>query len=173
MPFGLTNIVRHDVSASTSSADPVQNSQICHGKSPLSQPALIVSDPVQISQIRHGKYTLSHMPTCQHAYTPTCRHADMPTCLHTNMPELNMSDLVRTEQVWSCPVLQIRDEGKKQGSTKRISKGLDVTCEMRKVTCDMGHNYKYSLLSLHMKTKFVQNIQTFLVPSFCLTFRHF
>ena len=27
-----------------------------------------------------------------------------------NMPELNMSDLVRTEQVWSCPVLQIRDE---------------------------------------------------------------
>ena len=42
------------------------------------------------------------------------------------MPELNMSDLVRTEQVWSCPVLQIRyeEEGKK-GSTKRISKGLD------------------------------------------------
>ena len=49
--------------------------------------------------------------------------------LDANMPELNMSDLVRTEQVWSCPVLQIRyeEEGKKKGSsTKRISKGLDV-----------------------------------------------
>ncbi len=40
-------------------SDPVQISQICHGKSPISQPALIVSDPVQISQIRHGKSTLS------------------------------------------------------------------------------------------------------------------
>merc|ERR1712038_2185897 len=40
-------------------SDPVQISQIRHGKSPLSQPALIVSDLVQISQIRHGKSTLS------------------------------------------------------------------------------------------------------------------
>ena len=67
-----------------------------------------MSDPVQISQIRDGK-------------SPSiCRHADMP--------ELNMSDLVRTEQVWSCPVLQIRyeeGEGEQQGSTKLISKGLD------------------------------------------------
>ena len=37
-------------------SDPVQ---IRDGKSPLSQPALIVSDPVQISQIRDGKSTLS------------------------------------------------------------------------------------------------------------------
>ena len=46
------------------------------------------------------------------------------------MPELNMSDLVRTEQVWSCPVLQIRyeEEGKGRRSTKRISKGLDASC---------------------------------------------
>ena len=39
--------------------DPVQVSQIRDGKSPLSQPALIVSDPVQISQIRDGKSPLS------------------------------------------------------------------------------------------------------------------
>ena len=38
---------------------PVQISQNRHGKSPLSQPALIVFDPVQISQIRHGKSPLS------------------------------------------------------------------------------------------------------------------
>ena len=82
-----------------------------------------------------------------------CRHVGMSACWHVgmwlrvdfpsqiwealiesdldhqpraNMPELNMSDLVRTEQVWSCPVLQIRyEEGKKGSSTKRISKGLD------------------------------------------------
>ena len=34
-------------------SDPVQISQICDGKSPLRQPALIVSDPVQVSQIRY------------------------------------------------------------------------------------------------------------------------
>ena len=38
---------------------PAQISQIRHGKSPPSQPALIVSDPVQISQIRDGKSPLS------------------------------------------------------------------------------------------------------------------
>ena len=40
-------------------SDPVQISQIRDGKSPLSQPDLIVSDRVQISQIRDGKSTLS------------------------------------------------------------------------------------------------------------------
>ncbi len=40
-------------------SDPVQISQICDGKSPLSQPALIVFDLVQFSQIRDGKSTLS------------------------------------------------------------------------------------------------------------------
>ena len=34
-------------------SDPVQFSQICDGKSPLSQSALIVSDPVQVSQIHY------------------------------------------------------------------------------------------------------------------------
>ena len=47
------------------------------------------------------------------------QYADMPTCLHADMPELNKSDLVWTEQVWSCPVLQIRyeAEGKQQHKT--------------------------------------------------------
>ena len=54
---------------------------------------------------------------------------DVRGARRANMPELSMSDLVRTEQVCSCPVLQIRDEeeeGEQQGSTKRISKGLDI-----------------------------------------------
>ena len=33
-----------------------------------------------------------------------------------------------------------------------------VTYDMRNVTCNMWHNYKYSLLSLHMKTKVVQHV---------------
>ena len=33
-----------------------------------------------------------------------------------------------------------------------------MTCDMWHATCDMLHNYKYSLLSLHMKTKVVHNI---------------
>ena len=33
-----------------------------------------------------------------------------------------------------------------------------VTCDMQNMTCDMWHNYKYSLLSLHMKTKVVQHV---------------
>ena len=36
------------------------------------------------------------------------------------------------------------------------------TCNRWHATCDMLHNYKYSLLSLHMKTKVVQNFQTFI-----------
>ena len=55
-------------------SDPVQISQIRHGKSPSCQPALIVSDPVQISQIRHGKSPLSQ-------------------------PALIMSDLVQFSQI--------------------------------------------------------------------------
>ena len=42
-------------------SDPVQISQIRDGKSPLSQPALIVSDPVQVSQIRDGKSPLGYL----------------------------------------------------------------------------------------------------------------
>ena len=33
-----------------------------------------------------------------------------------------------------------------------------VTYDMRNVTWNMWHNYKYSLLSLHMKTKVVQHV---------------
>ena len=33
-----------------------------------------------------------------------------------------------------------------------------LTCDMWHATCDMWHNYKYSLLSLHMKTKVVQHV---------------
>ena len=43
------------------SSYPVQIPQIRDGKSPLSQPDLIVSDPVQISQIRYGKSTISQI----------------------------------------------------------------------------------------------------------------
>ena len=43
-------------------SDPVQISQIRHGKSPLSQPALIVFDPVQISQICYGKSPSASQP---------------------------------------------------------------------------------------------------------------
>ena len=32
-----------------------------------------------------------------------------------------------------------------------------LTCDMRNVKCDMWHNYKYSLLSIDMKTKVVQH----------------
>ena len=34
-----------------------------------------------------------------------------------------------------------------------------VTCNMWHAACDMWHNYKYSLLSLHMKTKVVQHVE--------------
>ena len=33
-----------------------------------------------------------------------------------------------------------------------------MTCERQNVTCVMWHNYKCTLLSLHMKTKVVQNV---------------
>ena len=33
-----------------------------------------------------------------------------------------------------------------------------MTCERQNVTCVMWHNYKYTLLSLHMKTKVVQHV---------------
>ena len=33
-----------------------------------------------------------------------------------------------------------------------------VTCDMRNVTCDTWHNYKYSLLTIPMKTKVVQHV---------------
>ena len=37
-------------------SDTIRASQICDGKSRLSQPALIMSDPVQVSQICDGKW---------------------------------------------------------------------------------------------------------------------
>ena len=117
-------------------SDPVQVSQICDGKSNLSRPALIVSDPVQISQIHYGKSITSlhanmptcrhdNMPTCQHANMPTCRHANMPTCQHADMPELNMSDLVWTEHVWSWSGWE-NSWHRRRRRTKHNSMGLDV-----------------------------------------------
>ena len=34
----------------------------------------------------------------------------------------------------------------------------NVICDMQNVTCHMWHNYKYSLLSIDMKTKVVQHV---------------
>ena len=90
-------------------SDPVQVSQICDGKSPFSQPALIVSDPVQISQIRDGKSPLSRPALIVSDLVQISQIRDGKSTLsqpfsvtnlgNANMPELNMSDLVWTEQV--------------------------------------------------------------------------
>ena len=70
-----------------------------------------LSDPVQISQICHGKSTLSQ--------------------------PFSVTNLGNPDRVWSCPDFanswREGEEGKKEGSTKRISMGLDkknVKCHL-------------------------------------------
>ena len=75
-------------------SDPVQVSQICDGKSPLSQPALIVFDLVQFSQIRDGKSHLSRFPKFVTENPPSASH--FPSRI---WEALIVSDLVQISQI--------------------------------------------------------------------------
>ena len=97
---------------------------------------LIVSDPVQISQICHGKSSISPKiykittPKSTKITTPKSTKYKNTTPKSTKLPP---QSLQHGGQVWSwsdlnvsdpVQILQIRDEGekeKKEGSTKRIS----------------------------------------------------
>ena len=88
------------------SSDPVQISQICDGKSPLSQHFMFLDILRFWTFYIFGHFTFLDISrfwksiSIRHADMPTCQHAYMPTCL--NWTCLILSGLNRSDPVRFC-----------------------------------------------------------------------